>query len=296
MLKSSSSPSSLTQHQALRAVSVGMNMPYETGMERMRDEVKALQDNPDETVGTLLLLEHRDTITLTRSSGDTHLRKSREAIQEDGIDVVETDRGGDVTYHGIDQLVGYPVVRLGPGSGLRVDLIGYVRALEEALLNACKKLGVKGVHRKEGMTGVWVASDVNAAPASFDRDEKAAKLVAIGVGVGKGVTRHGFALNVATDLERFTDRIVPCGLAGRPVTSLERLLDVTPSFSDVARICAECVAEQLSLPLTEVNLDLLFRDMSPSLSLHSSLTRSNDLSLPTFTSKSPKGADGVLHG
>jgi len=272
----------LTTHTALQVNDLGLQVSYADGMAAMRGAVKRLEHTPDDDAGTLFLLEHQDTITLTRSGGETHLKKDRTAIEDDGICVIETDRGGDVTFHGTGQLVGYPVVRLGPGNGLRVNLLGYVHALEEALVGAVVALGVKGAHRKEGMTGVWIASDVNSDPSTWEADDAAAKLVAIGVGVGRGVTRHGFALNVTTDLDRFTDRITPCGLTGRPVTSLDRLLDVTPTFAHVKDVCAQHIADRLGLQL---------RAASPA-----AASAGPSSPTPFLASSDEAQAHGVLHG
>lgn len=240
-----------TPHTHLEVHDLGVAVPYTEGMERMRAEIESLRGDPDATAGTLLLLEHADVVTVTRSGGTEHLFVTPEQMRADGIEVVETDRGGDVTFHGAGQLVGYPVLRLGPGQGLRVDLLGYLRALEVSLCRVARHFGVAGVHRKEGMTGVWVASDPNAPEAGWGADEDARKLTAIGVGVGRGVTRHGFALNVTTDLERFTSRITPCGLVGRQVTSLARELGSAPPMQEVKRVAAIEVARGLSLTLTD---------------------------------------------
>ncbi len=164
----------------------------------------------------LLLLEHRDTITYTRQHGMQALLMPAAEIACRGIELIETDRGGDVTFHGTGQLVGYPILKL-PG---HMGVVDYVRVLENALIAACVELGVSNAGRMEGKTGVWVGNE---------------KLVAIGVGVSRGVTRHGFALNISTDLERFIECITPCGLRGFGVTSLERL-GIKVGFGDVCEV------------------------------------------------------------
>ncbi len=228
-------------------------MAYADGMETMRGIMEALTKNPSAEAGHLLLLEHEDTVTVTRSGGTEHVRATKDELSRDGIALIETDRGGDVTFHGAGQLVGYPVLRLGPGAGLRVDLLGYLRRLEEAMCATVSAFGVPGVHRKDGMTGVWVASDPTQPAPTWPDDDKARKIVAIGVGVGRGITRHGFALNVTTDLERFTSRITPCGLVGRPVTSLERELAPfgrpAPTMDAVKNVAAQKVADAMGLTL-----------------------------------------------
>jgi lipoyl(octanoyl) transferase len=152
----------------------------------------------------LLLLEHDPVFTLGRSARLENVLFPAEALQERGFDVFETGRGGDVTYHGPGQVVGYPVIDLSPD---RRDVHRYVRDLEEVMIRACADYEI-AAGRVEGLTGTWV-----------DRD----KIGAIGVRIARWVTSHGFAFNVATDLSAY-ELIVPCGIRGRGVTSLERLL------------------------------------------------------------------------
>jgi lipoyl(octanoyl) transferase len=159
---------------------------------------------------TLLLLQHPPVITLgVRSrTGASHIVAPAAELEARGVTVHETGRGGDVTLHGPGQLVGYPIVDLNPH---RRDVHRYVRDLEEAIIRAIGRLGVEGT-RVGGRTGVWVG------PAG--REEKVA---AIGVRISRWITSHGFALNVGPDLSLF-QLIVPCGIADRGVTSLERVL------------------------------------------------------------------------
>jgi lipoyl(octanoyl) transferase len=144
----------------------------------------------------LLLLEHDAVVTLGRTSDAAHL------LRPDGIDVVEVERGGDVTYHGPGQLVGYPILDL---TGHRQDLHWYLRTLEDALIDALAPLEIPAA-RVAGRTGVWT---------------RGRKIASIGVHVKRWVTWHGFALNVTTDLAAF-DRIVPCGIPGVEMTSVAR--------------------------------------------------------------------------
>jgi len=156
---------------------------------------------------TLLLLEHPPVITLgvkTRH-GQKHIIASDEELARQGVTVHETGRGGDVTYHGPGQLVGYPIFDLKPD---RCDVHKYVRDLEEALILALREFGIAGT-RVKGLSGVWVG------PEGRER-----KIAAIGVRISRWITSHGFALNVATDLRHF-QLIVPCGIADRGVTSVE---------------------------------------------------------------------------
>jgi lipoyl(octanoyl) transferase len=157
---------------------------------------------------TLILLEHPPTYTFGVRGKREHLLTSAEALRARGADVVETDRGGDVTFHGPDQIVGYPIISirargLGPAS--------YVRALEETIIDALATFGI-AADRVPGRTGVWTGG-AKVAPA---------KLGAIGVRVSRGVTTHGFALNVNTDLAWFA-HIIPCGIADATVTSMQQI-------------------------------------------------------------------------
>ncbi len=152
----------------------------------------------------LLLLEHDPVFTLGRSARAENVLIPAETLRELGFEVFETGRGGDVTYHGPGQLVGYPILEL---SADRRDVHRYVRDLEEVMIRTCSDYGL-AASRVAGLTGAWLGDE---------------KVGAIGVRIARWVTSHGFALNVGTDLAAF-DRIVPCGIRGRGVTSLERKL------------------------------------------------------------------------
>jgi lipoyl(octanoyl) transferase len=163
---------------------------------------------------TLLLLEHPPVLTLGRNAHRSNVLLSDDQLAQRGIELHEINRGGDVTYHGPGQLVGYPIIDLRgdlPGKkGPHLGPIDYVRLLEEALIRTCGDFGVM-TQRICKLTGVWTM-------AGGSIPEK--KIAAIGVHVSQGVTSHGFALNVSTDLRDF-EWIVPCGITDRPVTSLE---------------------------------------------------------------------------
>ena len=154
----------------------------------------------------LLLVEHPHVLTLgvRGDGGRSHILATSDALGSRGVEVHETGRGGDITYHGPGQIVGYPIMDLKPD---RCDVHRYVRDIEEVLIRTASDYGVEA-GRVEGLTGVWVGRD---------------KLAAIGVRIARWVTSHGFAFNVATDLEYF-NLIVPCGISDRGVTSLARLL------------------------------------------------------------------------
>ncbi len=167
---------------------------------------------------TLLLLEHPPVYTLGRRSKPSDLLLPQEALEAKGAQVVDVDRGGEITFHGPGQLVGYPIISLRAWGGP----LQYVRALEEALIRTLDAYGISA-GRIAGLTGVWAGG---------------AKIAAIGVKVSRGVTTHGFALNVATDLSWF-QHIVPCGIRDRDVTSMERLLGRPVPVEEVASVAAE---------------------------------------------------------
>ena len=182
-------------------------MPYADALALQRSLVA---DRQAGRVGDLLiLLEHPHVLTLgvRGDGGRAHIVAPREVLAERGVDVYETGRGGDITYHGPGQVVGYPIVDLKPD---RCDVHRYVRDLEDVLIRTAADYGIEA-RRVSGLTGVWVGEE---------------KLAAIGVRIARWVTSHGFAFNVSTDLDYFR-LIVPCGIADRGVTSLSRLLGRT---------------------------------------------------------------------
>ena len=189
----------------------------------------------------LLLCEHPHVITLGRSGKISNLRAPNEMLRRMGVSFFEMNRGGDITYHGPGQLVGYPILNLGE---IRRDVGWYVRSLEEAMIRATAEFGVAS-RRVSGRTGVWVGVAAGSAAekeveevreAEEVKDEE--KLAAIGVHLSRWVTSHGFAYNVSTDL-RYFDLIVPCGIAGKRATSLEKLLGRRVEMKETApRIAA----------------------------------------------------------
>ena len=164
---------------------------------------------------TLLLLEHPPVITLGRNARLANVLAPPEFLAQQGVELFDIDRGGDVTFHGPGQLIAYPIFDL-RSFDPKVGAVEYVRRLEEVLIRTCSDFGV-GTQRIKGLTGVWTY----ALP-----DKPEAKIAAIGVHISRSVTTHGFALNVSTDLDFFS-LIVPCGITGKPVTSLERELQKT---------------------------------------------------------------------
>jgi lipoyl(octanoyl) transferase len=166
----------------------------------------------------LLLCEHPHVITLGRNGKREHLLASEHVLKQKGVELHATDRGGDITYHGPGQIVGYPILNLG---AIRRDVVWYVRMLEEAMIRATAEFGVSA-ERLKGKTGIWVRTATTEE-----------KLAAIGVHISRWVTSHGFAYNVSTDL-RFFDLIVPCGIADRKATSLEKILGRSIERTEVA--------------------------------------------------------------
>ena len=192
---------------------------------------------------TLLLLEHSPVYTLGRRAPEEEILLDADALAARGIAVERTDRGGRVTYHGPGQLVGYPIVRLATG-----DLVGYVRSLERAMIAVAADVGVEA-GTIDGLTGIW----------SGDR-----KLGAIGIHVSRGITTHGFALNVNTDLSMFNG-IVPCGIVDRGVTSLAEILGREVPMGDVVASATKRVGEALGkfrtieTTLADIGLEEAFR-------------------------------------
>ena len=178
----------------------------------------------------LLFCEHPPVITLGRNGKREHLRVSDDLLRQTGVEFHHTNRGGDITYHGPGQIVGYPVLDL---TGIRRDVVWYVRQLEECMIRATSSFGIRAF-RVAGRTGVWVKGT-----AAGDADSAhEAKLAAIGVHISRWVTSHGFAYNVSTDL-CFFDLIIPCGIMGCRATSLETLLGVSVSRAEaIARLSA----------------------------------------------------------
>ena len=181
---------------------------------------------------TLLLLEHDAVYTLGRRATDGEVLLDARALAARGIAVERTDRGGRVTYHGPGQLVGYPIVDLGQNG----DLVAYVRTLERALIATVAEFGIDG-GTIDGLTGVWVGDS---------------KIGAIGVHVSRGVTTHGFALNITADLDAFNG-IIPCGIVDRGVTSIEALTGLRPGVDEVAARAATHLASFLKSSLSWIS-------------------------------------------
>ena len=187
-------------------------VPYADGLELQRRLVE--ERKADRIPDTLLLLQHPHVLTVgVKKDGRSHILASPDRLTALGVDVFETGRGGDVTYHGPGQLVGYPIVNLDPD---RRDVHRYVRDLEEVMIRVCADYGVEA-GRVKGFSGAWIGDE---------------KIGAIGVRISRWITSHGFAFNVTTDVD-FFNLIVPCGIADKGVTSLAAKLGRPPSMAEI---------------------------------------------------------------
>jgi lipoate-protein ligase B len=198
-------------------------LTYELGLQLQE---RLLQERREQDSDVLLLLEHPPVITLGRGAKANHLRLPEATLAARGIPVHRVGRGGDVTYHGPGQLVGYPIVDL---TAQGRDLHCFLRLLEETLLTTLAAFGLRG-RRQPGCTGVWIGD---------------AKIASIGIGVRHWISWHGFALNVSTDLRAF-DSIVPCGLAGVTMTSMEALLGAPIPLAAVEAVLIDAFARSFT--------------------------------------------------
>jgi lipoyl(octanoyl) transferase len=225
---------------------------YATGL-ALQQQLVALRK--EEKIGdVLLLLEHKPVITLGRNAKATNVVASPEFLKDRGVELFECDRGGDVTFHGPGQIVGYPIFDLRgfaspDGKRKTLGVIEFVRRLEDVLMRTCADFAI-ATKRVPGLTGVWTnavesdahvgtaASAVSQSEARPPEHNAEAKLAAIGVHISRYVTSHGFALNVNTDLSYF-NLIVPCGITSKPVTSMQKELgkelDVNAVAESIAR-------------------------------------------------------------
>lgn len=219
--------------RALEVIDLG-RMRYADALAVQQELVE--QRKRSQGVDTLLYVEHPHVVTLGRNAQQQHVLASEEILARTGIELYETDRGGDVTYHGPGQVVGYPILDL---KGWKRDVHAYFAAMEQVLIDALGKLGVRaGRIGERGYEGVWVAG---------------AKIAAIGIHISRWVTSHGFALNVDTDLSYF-QYIVPCGLT-KPVCSL-RSLGCGASRQDVMEAVSASFANVFGYELVTANEEL----------------------------------------
>jgi lipoyl(octanoyl) transferase len=184
----------------------------------------------------ILFCEHPHVITQGRNGKREHLLASENVLRQKGVEFFETSRGGDVTYHGPGQIVAYPILNL---AAIRRDVVWYVRQLEEAMIRATAEFGI-AAGREAGKTGIWVGEGKSSE-----------KLGAIGVHISRWVTSHGLAYNVATDLRNF-ELIVPCGIADRKATSLEKLLQRGVALNEARPKLAKHLGEVFGLELKQI--------------------------------------------
>jgi len=234
-----------TGTRSLFVVTLG-RLPYADAWALQR-EIASARIAGDVPQDVLLLVEHPPVVTLGRSSKEAHLVASRELLAARGVELYEVERGGDVTFHGPGQLVGYPIVDL---KRHRQDLHWYLRQVEESLIRGIAGFGLRGF-RVPGYTGVWVGEEVaemsQVSPATR-------KLASIGVHARDWVTWHGFALNVSTDL-RYFDLIVPCGIRSVTMTTIARELGASRAERELAAPPLAEVGERVGAALAAV-LDL----------------------------------------
>ena len=204
-----------------------LRMSYGEALEIQREYL--MRRIGGETGDTLILVEHEPVITLGKSADARHILYSRENLEKKGVEVYEIERGGDVTYHGPGQQVGYPILNI---RELGLSLGGYLRLLEETMIASLEKFGLEA-RRIEGLTGVFVGG---------------AKVVAIGIAVKRWVTYHGFAFNVNPDLRHF-GLIVPCGILDHPVGSLSSALGFKKSLGDLRPHLLSAFEETFSVTL-----------------------------------------------
>jgi lipoyl(octanoyl) transferase len=207
----------------------------------------------------LLLCEHPHVITQGRNGKREHLLAHENVLRQKGVEFYETSRGGDITYHGPGQIVGYPILDL---AAIRRDVVWYVRMLEEVMIRTSGDFGI-GATREVGKTGIWVGVHTISPPkaqSTGDGYRRPEKLGAIGVHISRWVTSHGFAYNVSTDL-RYFDLIVPCGIADRKATSLEKLLSRSVDCSKAASDLAKHIGQVFGLDIITATHEELFEQL-----------------------------------
>ena len=223
--------------KALEVRRLGL-VPYADGLELQRALVE--DRKADRIADTLLLLQHPHVVTIgVKKDGRAHILATPDQLASRGVDVFETGRGGDVTYHGPGQIVGYPIIDLNPD---RRDVHRYVRDLEEVMIRVCADYGLTA-GRIKGFSGAWIDD---------------AKIGAIGVRISRWITSHGFAFNVTTDVD-FFDLIVPCGIADRGVTSLAEAIGRPPELIEVEDRFVDHFARVFEREVTDVRPPLMSR-------------------------------------
>ena len=219
------------------------------------------QRKSDEIPNTLLLLEHDHVFTLGRRADETHMVASEGVIEEYSAEIVETDRGGEATYHGPGQLVAYPIISV---RELKLGPVAYVRLLEETTIQMLAEYGIRG-HRVVGKSGVWIGGEPGGRPKE-GANPTGRKIAAIGVRLSGGVAMHGMALNVSTDLTYYS-HIVPCGMPGLDMTSISNEIGRRIDTEVIARSWAELFADILFFDIDWVSASSLMDIQSAQVSV-----------------------------
>jgi len=222
----------------------GANQDYEKSLVLMREHHNALQ--ADSGPNFLMFLEYKPVITYTRQHGHTNIISCEKNILADNIALCEADRGGDVTFHGPGQLVGYPIIKLKNVGATSIDVSFYMKNLQNALLSSCFELGITNALLLPGKSGIWVKTYENNLV-------KLKKLIAIGVGLSNGVTKHGFAFNIDIDYAPYVKHITPCGLKGCGVITMKEIFNDLdqdlPNYESIWRCISKNVASNFGLTL-----------------------------------------------
>ena len=226
----------MTSKRVCKLIEIPGLADYAESLELQRDLARA-RVSGDLSDDLLILLQHPRVITLGRGASESNIKATAALLDQRGVELHEVERGGDVTYHGPGQLVGYPIIDL---THHKQDLHWYLRQLEEVLIRALAVFGIVG-SRVAGYTGVWVENR---------------KIASIGVHVTRWVTFHGFALNVSTDLSNF-ELIVPCGIEAVHMTSIEKEAGRSCSVADAAQQVAECFGDVFEVAIEPVDLGSL---------------------------------------
>ncbi len=212
---------------------------YQEMLLKQNVQIKSADTNKQNTSNYLLFVEHTPVYTLGKSGHKEHVLISDDELQEKGIEFFHINRGGDITFHGPQQIVGYPILDL---DKFKTDLGWYLRSLEEVIILTMAEYGIVG-GRSKGETGVWIDADIKG---------KERKICAMGIKCSRWITMHGFAFNVNTDLNYF-NYIVPCGIQNKQVTSLEKELGYKLSYSEVKEKVQRNFEKVFTVKLIEVN-------------------------------------------
>ncbi len=223
---------------------LGYDQAYELQQQHHTHILNA-RKTPKAQLGRVLMIEHPPIITITRRpQAASHITATESQLAKHGVELHQTDRGGDVTYHGPGQLVAYPIIDL---NAAKLRIHTYIRALEQSVIDTLETYNIKA-HTDPTATGVWVAPEDN--PTLNFQSDQPAKICAIGVRVRKWITLHGLALNLNPNMAHYT-LLIPCGLEGRPVTSIAQLLteEPPPTLEQLANTLFQKLCKALAAPI-----------------------------------------------